>query len=118
MKAAVETPASPDGRPLLPNELLRPNDLIYEPAVLARIRTWAEGKRILVVDYNGVIGGDGEEGDIINPQAQESLVKLRDLGYTLVLWTSAMRDRVDILNQNDLAKYFSLFVTAEMTGTW
>jgi len=107
-------PVTPDSRSLLPNELLRPNEFIFEPAVLARIRAWAEGKRILVVDYNGVLAGEDDEADIINPQAQETLVRLRDLGYTLVLWTARSRNETDgTLTANYLAEYFPLRIYRE-----
>ncbi|NTU46387.1 hypothetical protein HGA88_02065 [Candidatus Roizmanbacteria bacterium] len=86
---------------------------IYEPSLLEEIRATFAQSRVIVIDVNGVLMNNPfkrEETLILNPQAESTLKSLKQLGYTLVIWSSGDQLTSDFIKNNGIDQYFDLVV--------
>lgn len=84
---------------------------LYEPATLQRVREQFDGKKVVVIDLDGVIRGY-KDGNSINEQALAAMDKLSAEGCVLVLWTAAKIDSTYFRKYN-LGGRFSLIIEGE-----
>ena len=88
---------------------------IYEPETLDLLHRRFGGKRVLVVDANGVICDNPPEGARLrfNPKAKKALRTLRARGYELVLWTTAKKGMEEPLRRGGFLDLFNLAIFRE-----
>lgn len=98
--------ATPDGNhEKLANAL---EGSLYEPANLQKVREQFAGKRVVVIDLDGVIRGY-RDSEIVSDQALAAIDLLLAEGCALVLWTTGKID-ANFMRRHNLAGRFSLII--------
>lgn len=104
-----------------PEIVLEENESIYHPETVQKIRELLKGKRVLMLDQDGVIiPTELMHGSEIKPNDDvvEAIKKLHEQGYTLMYWTSAKNDTGDVydmLLKANLASLFTIVICGNNT---
>ncbi len=69
---------------------LEKGEWLWSPYLVDKIKTASEGRKVVVVDVDGILRSNLSEDDE-NPEAENVLKKLKEKGYMVVIWTSANR---------------------------
>jgi len=100
-------------------EVLLPHESMYEPETVAAIREKLAGKRVVMVDQDGVTlphDRDRTQAWQLGDDVSQTLQALHEQGYTLVYWTNtpnADGNVAETLMSSEVASLFSLVVCGD-----
>lgn len=88
-------------------ERLKKGEWLWHPYMVDKIKTISEGRKVVVVDVDGVLRSSRTSEDDENPIAEKVLNDLKDKGYLVVIWTSSSREWLEDKSQKfvDMADF-------------
>lgn len=98
---------------------LKDGESIFEPNTLKKLRDMLEGKRVILIDQDGVLVPYHREDDekmVAYPEAVDAVRELKALGYTLIYWTSGKHENSEIeefLKRTEIDDLFSVVISRE-----
>jgi len=89
----------------------RPSYHLYDKETLAGIREGLKNKRVIILNREGTLSS----GDEILPEAQTTLSKLKERGYSLVLWSDSSEPALQNFARSFPDDTFDLVVSEDNT---